>query len=197
MELIFATNNENKRTEIQELLPGNIQLYKLKDVNITEDIPEEAATLEGNAIAKARYVFNATGKSCFADDTGLEIEALNNEPGVYSARYAGESKDSEANIDKVLRKLNGISYRNARFRTVICLIVNNIELIFEGIVNGSITEERSGDRGFGYDPVFMPESEHRTFGEMPLDEKNKISHRAEAFNKFIRYIQDLQLDYYY
>ncbi|MFV0265518.1 MAG: RdgB/HAM1 family non-canonical purine NTP pyrophosphatase, partial [Draconibacterium sp.] len=157
MELVFATNNAHKVKEIQSILGNEFRLLSLNDIGCDEDIPEEQETLEGNASQKAFYVYDKYGDQCFADDTGLEIEALNGEPGVYSARYAGEEKNSEANMQKVLTKLAKINNRNARFRTVISLVINGTEILFEGIVNGEILTEKRGDGGFGYDPVFKPE----------------------------------------
>jgi len=183
MDLIFASNNKHKIKEINNILGNSFRLLSLSDVNIDEDIAENETSLEGNALAKARYVYEATGMDVFADDTGLEVEALGGRPGVHSARFAGENKDSDANIDKLLFLLEGKSNRHARFRTVIALILNGIEYLFEGIVNGVITDEKRGRQGFGYDPVFIPENRGLTFAEMDLDAKNKISHRARAFEK--------------
>ncbi len=183
MKLVFASNNEHKVKEISHILDDSITLLSLADVNIPEDIPEDEPQLEGNALFKARYVHNATGLNVFADDTGLEIEALGGLPGVHSARFAGESKDSEANMAKVLAMLKGTDNRKARFRTVIALILDNREYLFEGAVAGRITTEKSGKEGFGYDPVFIPDGKDVTFARMTLTEKNKISHRALAFEK--------------
>lgn len=183
MDIIFATNNENKTREIRNILGLSFNLLSLNDLNITENIPEDEPTLEGNALQKARYIHNILKRNVFADDTGLEIEMLGGLPGVKSARFAGDNNDSEANIDKVLSMMSESANRNARFRTVIALIFDGREYLFEGIVKGSITTERRGTGGFGYDPVFIPEGETRTFAEMPLGEKNKISHRARAFEK--------------
>jgi XTP/dITP diphosphohydrolase len=183
MELIFATNNHHKLREINSIIGDDIVLKGLGEVNITEDIPEEEPTLEGNALAKARYVHGRTGLNVFADDTGLETEALNGLPGVHSARFAGESKDSDANIEKLQSMLTGKINRNARFRTVIALIFNNKEYLFEGTVNGKIIDEKRGKEGFGYDPVFVPEGFSKTFAEMSLVEKNRLSHRAKALEK--------------
>lgn len=183
MDLIFASNNKHKIKEINNILGNSFRLLSLSDVNINEDIAENETTLEGNALAKARYVHEATGMDVFADDTGLEVEALGGRPGVHSARFAGENKNSDANIDKLLLLLEGKSNRNARFRTVIALILNGTEYLFEGIVNGSIIDEKRGSQGFGYDPVFIPENRGLTFAEMDLDAKNRISHRARAFEK--------------
>ena len=183
MDLIFASNNKHKIKEINNILGNSFRLLSLSDVNINEDIAENETTLEGNALAKARYVYEATGTNVFADDTGLEVEALGGRPGVHSARFAGENKNSDANIDKLLLLLEGKSNRNAKFRTVIALILNGTEYLFEGIVNGSIINEKRGSQGFGYDPVFIPENRGLTFAEMDLSIKNRISHRARAFEK--------------
>jgi XTP/dITP diphosphohydrolase len=183
MEIIFASNNQNKIREIKNVLGSSFTLLSLRDINMNEDIPENEMTLEGNALHKARHVFKASGMNVFADDTGLEVEALNGQPGVHSARFAGEDKDSDANIRKLLSLLKNKTNRNARFRTVIALIFNGREHLFEGIVNGIIIDEKRGSQGFGYDPVFIPEGKSLTFAEINLDEKNKISHRARAFEK--------------
>jgi len=183
MKLVFASNNRHKVKEISHILDNKITLLSLGEINILEDIPEDEPLIEGNALFKARYVYNATGLNVFADDTGLEIEALNGQPGVHSARFAGESKDSSANITKVLKMLKGIENRKARFRTVIALIFENKEYLFEGIISGTIIDEKRGDEGFGYDPVFIPDGKELTFAQMTLTEKNKISHRALAFKK--------------
>jgi XTP/dITP diphosphohydrolase len=183
MQLVFASNNEHKIKEINSLLGNSFTLLSLYDVNIDEDIPEEEPQLEGNALSKARFVFNATGLDVFADDTGLEIDELDGKPGVHSARFAGENKDSSANIQKVLSMLGSSENRKARFRTVIALIIDKKEYLFEGIVEGSITKETRGSEGFGYDPVFVPDGKTSTFAEMGLAEKNTISHRARAFEK--------------
>ena len=188
-ELIFATNNQHKITEIQSLISDKIVLESLMDIGCTEDIPETADTLEGNALLKARFVFDNYGKNCFADDTGLEIEALDGRPGAYSARYATDGHNFEANINKVLIELSGLRNRKARFRTVIALILNGTVHYFEGIVNGEIISERRGSKGFGYDPVFLPDGYKLTFAEMPLIEKNKISHRARAVSKLVDFLK--------
>ncbi len=188
MTLVFASNNEHKIVEIKSLLGNSFNLLNLDEINITEEIPEEESLIEGNALAKARYVFNATGLNVFADDTGLEIHALNGLPGVHSARFAGEMKDSSANIEKVLSMLRGKEDRSARFRTVIALILDKKEYLFEGIVNGEIIKEKRGTGGFGYDPVFIPEGKNLTFGQMELTEKNTISHRARAFEKLKEFL---------
>ena len=183
MKLVFASNNPHKVKEIKSVLGDSFTLLSLNDINITGDIPENEPDIEGNALSKARFVSNATGLDVFADDTGLEIEALDGLPGVHSARFAGENKDSSANIDKVLGMLKGKENRKARFRTVIALILEKKEYLFEGIVEGRIIDEKRGKDGFGYDPVFIPEGKTSTFAEMDLTEKNTVSHRARAFKK--------------
>jgi XTP/dITP diphosphohydrolase len=188
MELIFASNNPHKVKEIKSVLGNSFTLRSLDDVNIQEDIPEDEPLLEGNALSKARYVNKATGLNVFADDTGLEIEALNGLPGVKSARFAGENKDSSANIEKVLKLLASEENRNAQFRTVFALIFDGKEYLFEGIVRGKIIIEKRGAGGFGYDPIFIPEGKTRTFAEMSLDEKNSVSHRARAFEKLKKFL---------
>lgn len=188
-ELIIATNNLHKLTEIQSLIVDTFILKSLQEIGCTEDIPETAPTLEGNALLKAQYIFDKFGKNCFADDTGLEIEALDGRPGVFSARYATDEHDFEANIDKVLGELTNLENRKARFRTVIALIFNGSVHYFEGIVNGEIIKERKGIKGFGYDPVFLPDGYKQTFAEMPLAEKNKISHRARAVTKLVDFLK--------
>ena len=191
MELVFATNNKHKLDELQAILGNSIKLLSLKDIGCDEDIPEEQETLEGNAAQKSFYIYNKFGYNCFADDTGLEIEALNGEPGVYSARYAGEEKSAEANMDKVLNRLFKINNRNARFRTVISLVINGVETQFEGVVDGRILDEKRGISGFGYDPIFQPDGFEKTFAEMDLTAKNKISHRGRAVEKLIQYLKSL------
>lgn len=173
MELVFATNNKHKVREISDLLDGDFKITGLSDLNITEEIPEDAETLEENALFKARYVHQKTNMNVFADDTGLEVTALGGAPGVYSARYAGESKSFDDNIDKLLREMQGATDRSARFRTVIALILDNKEYLFEGIVEGEIITERKGTGGFGYDPVFRATGSDKTFAEIPLQEKNQ------------------------
>ncbi|HBC77660.1 MAG TPA: non-canonical purine NTP pyrophosphatase, RdgB/HAM1 family [Bacteroidales bacterium] len=192
MEIIFASNNLNKIREINNILGSSFTLLSLQDLNLTEDIPENEKTLEGNALYKARYIFKATGKNVFSDDTGLEVEALNGRPGVHSARFAGENKNSEANIEKLLSLLENEANRNARFRTVIALILEGKEYVFEGTVMGKIIKYRRGKQGFGYDPVFMPDGKSVTFAEMDLKEKNLISHRARAFEKLRHFLLGLQ-----
>lgn len=194
MKLVFATNNQHKLQEIKLLLNNSIELLSLNDIGCFEDIPENQTTIEGNASEKAFYVFNRYGYNCFADDTGLEIDALNGEPGVYSARYAGSEKSAGKNIELVLHKLNKIKERKARFRTVISLVINGNEMQFEGIVDGEILEEKRGTTGFGYDPVFRPVESVLSFAEMSLDEKNKISHRARATQKLIEYLTNSKIE---
>jgi len=188
MEIVFATNNENKTREIRHILGSSLTLLSLSDLNINVDIPENEPTLEGNAMHKARYVNKIVNMNVFADDTGLEIDALNGLPGVNSARFAGENKDPDANIDKALALMGATKNRKARFRTVIALILDSKEYLFEGIVNGQIIQEKRGTGGFGYDPVFVPEGQSLTFAEMSLDDKNKISHRARAFIKLKEFL---------
>jgi XTP/dITP diphosphohydrolase len=188
MKLIFASHNENKAKEIRSLLPQHIELLTLSDMQLLEEIPETADTLEGNALLKASYVNDRFGLNCFADDTGLEVHALNGAPGVYSARYAGSSKDPEANIALLLKNLANVEDRSARFRTSIALYWNGEQHFFDGIVNGHISKIRSGSDGFGYDPVFIPENSTRTFAEMTLQEKNQQSHRARALEKMIDFL---------
>jgi len=190
MKLVFATNNHHKIKEINHILGNEFSLVTPSEVGITEDIPENEPTLEGNALSKARYIYEATGLDVFADDTGLETEALNGLPGVISARFAGEEKNSEANIVKLLEMLSGLDNRRARFRTVIALITGKKEYLFEGIVNGVIIDEKRGKEGFGYDPVFVPEGSVHTFAEMDLDEKSLVSHRARAFLKLKEFLSD-------
>lgn len=186
--IIFATNNAHKLVEVQALMPQGISIVGLSQMGIHDDIPEDGDTLEANALQKARYVYERTKRNCFADDTGLEVEALGNAPGVYSARYAGPQKRSADNIVKLLQELRGHQNRRARFRTVIALIIDGKEHLFEGIVRGHITEQLSGTEGFGYDPIFMPEGYNQTFAEMPLDVKNDISHRGRAVQKLVEFL---------
>lgn len=188
MQLVFATNNDNKLREIRNILGDKIKLLSLKDLNINDDILENEPSLEGNAMYKARYIHSILNMNVFADDTGLEIDALNGLPGVHSARFAGENKISENNIDKVLSLMGNTTNRKARFRTVIALILDGKEYYFEGISEGSIIMEKRGNEGFGYDPVFIPDGYDRTYAEMTLDEKNKISHRARAFEKLKNFL---------
>jgi len=191
MDLVFATNNQHKLKELQAILGNEFRLLSLKEIACDEEIPEEQETLEGNASQKSNFIYNKFGYNCFADDTGLEIDALNGEPGVYSARYAGEEKSAEANMKKVLGKMVKINERKARFRTVISLILNGEEQLFEGIVNGTILKEKRGEAGFGYDPIFQPDGFDLSFAQMELSEKNKISHRGRAVQKLVAYLKEL------
>ncbi|MBO7606371.1 MAG: non-canonical purine NTP diphosphatase [Paludibacteraceae bacterium] len=187
-QLVFATNNPHKVDEVRNKLSGLFEIRTLSEIGCVEDIPETSDTLQGNAAQKSHYLHDRFHCDCFADDTGLEVEALNGAPGVYSARYAGPGKDSEANIDKLLSELEGKENRRARFRTVISLILNGQEHFFEGIVTGTILTERHGSNGFGYDPVFQPDGYDRSFAELSMDEKNKISHRGRATEKLIEFL---------
>lgn len=186
--LVFATNNLHKLEEVRDILGGSFRIASLKEIGCTDDIPETADTLEGNALQKARYVKDKFGYDCFADDTGLEVEALGGAPGVFSARYAGPGHDSEANMRKLLKELEGKMNRQAQFRTVVALILEGREYTFEGIVRGTILTERRGTAGFGYDPVFVPEGYAETFAEMGSEEKNRISHRARAVQKLADFL---------
>lgn len=187
-KFVFATGNAHKLEEVTAILGDKIELLSMKDINCHVDIPETADTLEGNALLKARYIFENYNLDCFADDTGLEVEALNGAPGVYSARYAGDAHNSEANMKKLLQDMEGIENRKARFRTVFALIINGKEHLFEGIVKGEITKYRKGSSGFGYDPVFIPEGYTQTYAEMGNELKNKISHRALATDKLCNFL---------
>jgi len=187
-KLVFATNNQYKLNEIKNILDDRLDLVSLKDLNFNEDIPEDHNSLEENSARKALFVYNKHKIDCFADDTGLEIEALNGEPGAYSARYAGDQCNFEDNISKVLRKLQGFKNRKARFRTVISLVENGHVVNFEGSINGKILNHKRGIHGFGYDPIFQPDRYKQTFAEMSMDEKNKISHRARAIEKLVNYL---------
>ncbi len=188
MKLCFATNNKNKLKEIQQLLPTSIDLVSLQDIGCTEDIPETEPTIEGNSMLKAAYVFNTYDMGCFADDTGLEVDVLDGVPGVYSARYAGPDCNSEDNIQKLLLELEGKTNRSAQFKTIVTLISEKEKIQFEGIVRGSISEEKRGEKGFGYDPIFIPDGYSISFAEMSMEEKNTISHRAIATKKLIEYL---------
>ncbi|MEG1838857.1 MAG: non-canonical purine NTP diphosphatase [Bacteroidaceae bacterium] len=190
-KLVFATNNQHKLEEVSAILGNKIELLSLKDINCEVDIPETANSLEGNAYLKASYIYNNYHLNCFADDTGLEIEALNNEPGVFSARYAGENKSSEANMLKVLSNLESKTNRKAQFRTIVSLIISGKEYRFEGIIKGEIIKEKHGNSGFGYDPIFMPDGYNKTFAELGEDIKNKISHRAIAINKLCEFLKTI------
>lgn len=194
MEILFATSNLNKLEEIQSMLPSFIKLISLKEIKLEEDIPETSSTIQGNAIQKTDFIFNKFEINCFADDTGLEVEALGGEPGVRSARYAGEQKKDDDNRTLLLSNLEGEENRSARFKTVISLVFKNKQYLFEGIINGAISFEEKGSMGFGYDSIFIPENETRSFAEMPLDEKNKISHRGRAFSKMISFFEELNED---
>ncbi|MFT4662269.1 MAG: XTP/dITP diphosphohydrolase [Ulvibacter sp.] len=188
MNLLCASNNENKIIEIRQKLPQNFTISGLKELGIIEDIPETADSLEGNAIQKVEYLYNLKGVNCFADDTGLEVYALGGEPGVYSARFAGPQRNSTHNMNLLLDKLQGFENRKARFRTVVALIFNGEQHLFEGIVEGEIIKEMVGGKGFGYDPVFQPDGHEITFAEMSVLEKNKISHRARAINSLVDFL---------
>jgi XTP/dITP diphosphohydrolase len=188
--LIFATNNLNKVVEVRSLLDEDFKILSLSEAGIDIDIPEPFETLEKNAIKKAEVIYKLKGLSCFAEDTGLEVKALNGEPGVKSARYASDERSFENNIDKLLNKLKNVKDRSASFRTVICLIVNRKHNIFEGECKGTIIEEKRGSSGFGYDPVFIPDGAARTFAEMSLQEKNVFSHRKKATEKLITYLKE-------
>jgi XTP/dITP diphosphohydrolase len=191
LKIVFATQNPNKLQEIKAMLPDSIELKGLDHLDLNEDIPETQDTLEGNALQKARYVYEKFGVNCFADDTGLEVEALNGKPGVFSARYAGEGKDRNANMDKLLDELKNSDNRRAQFRTVIALIIDGDELLFNGIAEGEIIDEKRGKEGFGYDPVFVPRGYKETFAQMPLQEKNRISHRYKATQMLAEYLMSL------
>ncbi len=191
MRLVFATNNKHKLEEMRAILGGKVELLSLADIDCHDDIPETADTLEGNALIKARYIYDKYGCSCFADDTGLEVDALGGEPGVYSARYAGENNDSEANMRKLLQNLTGKSERSAQFRTVIALIIEGDEFLFDGIVRGRISEERMGSAGFGYDPIFVPDGYEESFAQMAAEQKNAISHRSRAASALNDYLETL------
>ena len=186
--LIFATSNQNKVLEIQKILPKKFNIKSLKDLNYFEDVPENETTIEGNAVFKAKYIYKKFNINVFADDTGLEVEALNGEPGVHSARYAGTTRNSEKNIKKLLKNLKNIKNRNARFKTVIALIIDNKLHIFSGIVEGYILDSPKGNNGFGYDPIFCPNGFDKSFAELTLKEKNLISHRSLAMKKLIDFI---------
>ena len=187
-KFVFATNNAHKLEEVSAILKDKVELLSMKDINCTVDIPETADTLEGNALIKARFIFENYHSNCFADDTGLEVEALDGAPGVYSARYAGDAHNSEANMKKLLHDLEGAENRKAQFRTVFALIIDGKEHLFEGIVKGEIIRHRRGNSGFGYDPIFVPEGYTQTFAEMGNELKNKISHRALATNKLCKFL---------
>ncbi len=193
MKLVFASNNKNKIQEIQALVPNTFQIVSLEDIGCFEDIPETADTIEGNAILKANYVTEKYGYDCFADDTGLEVDALNGAPGVYSARYAGEQKDANDNMDKLLSELKDKSNRKANFKTVIALNLNGKQNLFTGIINGKIINEKIGTNGFGYDPIFVADGFDKTFAELSMEEKSTISHRGIAVKELILFLQKLNL----
>jgi XTP/dITP diphosphohydrolase len=188
MKICFATNNPKKIEEVKAALGEEFTLLSLKDIGCEEELPETGDTLEHNALEKAKYVYDNYGVSCFADDTGLEVEALDNAPGVYSGRFAGEPRSDARNVELLLQKLDGQPNRRARFRTVVALILEGEEHKFEGVANGVITEKRSGDKGFGYDPVFRPEGFEETFAEMSMEDKNQISHRGKAVEKLADFL---------
>jgi XTP/dITP diphosphohydrolase len=191
MKLVFATNNLNKLKEVQSLIPEHIQLLSLKDIGCFEDVPETQLTIIGNAIQKAEYIKEHYGFDCFADDTGLEVEALNNEPGVYSARYAGEQRDANDNMNLLLNNLKDKTNRNAQFKTVVALHVNNNLETFTGICKGEITTIKHGEGGFGYDPIFKANGYDKTFAEISLEEKNKIGHRGNAVRLLVDFLSNL------
>jgi len=193
MELIIASQNQNKLVEFKKILGDKINLFSLSDIGLNQEIPENEKTIKKNAMFKAKFVNIQTGKNVFADDTGLEIDSLNGEPGVYSARYSGVDRNSDKNIELVLRKLKNKANRNSRFKTIISLIIDGKSVNFEGVVEGKITEEKRGSNGFGYDPIFQPNGYASTFGEMSLKEKNKISHRSIAINKMVQYLKENNL----
>lgn len=188
IDLIFATGNQNKLLEINKIIPNNVKIISLKDLKFSDDIPENENTIEGNAIYKAKYIYNKFNTNVFSDDTGLEVEALNGEPGVYSARYAGEACDSNDNINKLLKKLKKKKNRNARFKTIIALIIKNKIHTFEGIINGEILKNPIGENGFGYDSIFRPAGYSKSFAELSINEKNIISHRSLAIKKLINFV---------
>ena len=190
MKLVFATNNRHKLQEVRDIVGDRVEVLSLADIDCHDDIPETADTLQGNALIKARQIYEKYGLDCFADDTGLEVEALDGAPGVYSARYAGEECDSEANMRKLLENLTGKTNRNAQFRTVIALIINGEEMLFNGIVKGTIATEKKGDSGFGYDPVFVPEGHSESFAQMSSEMKNSMSHRFRATKELGDYLKE-------
>ena len=192
MKFVFATNNLHKLSEVQALLDKRFEIKTLRQCGIVEDIPEEQDTIEGNASQKAHYVYDRVQEACFADDTGLEVKALNGAPGVHSARYAGDEHDFEANNVLLLKNLEGVEDRSARFRTVISLLIDGVEHQFEGVVEGRIIDEYRGSEGFGYDPIFIPEGSDRTFAQMSAAEKNALSHRGRAVKKLVAYLQTIE-----
>lgn len=189
MQLVFASNNKNKILEIQSMLPDTIKILSLESIGCHEEIPETAETIEGNAILKANYVTSNYGYDCFADDTGLEVDSLNGEPGVFSARYAGEQRNADDNMNKLLEALSDKNNRKAQFKTVIALNINDKQHLFTGIARGEITLEKTGNQGFGYDPIFKPEEYQETFAQLSLDVKNKISHRGKATLQLIDFLK--------
>ena len=191
MKIVFATNNAHKLSEVAQVVGEKFELVTLRECGITEDIPENEPTLEGNALAKARYVYSRTGLNCFADDTGLEVDALGGEPGVRSARYATDGHDDEANKRLLLERMQGVENRAAQFRTAVALIMDGEEYLFEGIVRGDIATEEYGEGGFGYDPLFFPEGGAKTFAEMSAEAKNEISHRGRAVRKLAEFLQNI------
>lgn len=190
-KLVFATNNSHKLEEVSQLVKGAVDILSLKDIGCYEDIEETGSTLDENALIKARYVKEKYGYDCFGDDTGLEVDALNREPGVYSARYAGDGHDSKANIKKLLSKMDGVGERNACFRTVVALILDGQEYLFEGKIEGNIITEERGNTGFGYDPVFQPKGYAETFAQLGLEVKNNVSHRALAIKKLCEFLNNI------
>ena len=191
MKIVFATNNPNKLKEIQSLIPKEIEIISLKEIGCNEDIPETGDTLEANAFQKAHYIKDNFNYDCFADDTGLEIDELNGDPGVYSARYAGPERNANANMNKVLNELKGKKNRKAQFRTAIALILKGEEHLFEGKVEGYISKDKQGNEGFGYDPIFIPENNTRSFAQMSMQEKGAISHRGRAVKKLVAYLNKI------
>ncbi len=192
MKLVFATNNKHKLEEVRSMLRSEFELLSLNDIGCDEDIEETEDTLEGNAKIKSDFIKDKFGKNCFADDTGLEVEALDGAPGVYSARYAGSNVSFQDNVNKLLEEMQGVENRKARFRTVISLTLNGEQYFFEGICEGEITKKQSGDQGFGYDPVFSPFGTDLTFAEMSLEDKSKISHRGIAVREFVTFLNGLE-----
>lgn len=193
-KIVFATNNQHKLSEVRDIFEEKFKVVSLAEINCNEDIPETAETLEENAALKAQHVYENYQLDCFADDTGLEIEALGGKPGVFSARYAGEPSNSEKNVEKILKEMHEIENRNAQFRTVICLIEDGKKSFFEGIIKGTISKSPSGNNGFGYDPIFIPYGYDKCFAELSSEEKNKISHRALAVNKLTEYLKISKLE---
>ena len=192
MQLVFATNNRNKIEEVQHLLKGRVQLLSLQDIKCKEELAETGTTLEANARQKAKYIHEKFNLNCFADDTGLEVEALGGKPGVLSARYSGEEKSADKNIQRVLVEMREFQNRSAYFKTIIILIINNLEYLFEGKIHGNISTDLKGNKGFGYDPIFVPYGLDKTFAEMTIEEKNKISHRAIAVKKLADFLNSLK-----